>query len=273
MIAVLLKYWRRYLMGGDFFIGASIATTLTKLALRFVQLTANRQLQNQFCAEAMLVIASVLHLGRSGLPQKPISNDDAERLGLCLKVFLAHFLHYFNNQIRLLNAVIKSCYRSFHWSNSVIVIVLLMTVKTVDGIIKSSSEIKHHYRWNGLFWQVLAERSPVLVEVFTDACRRSISLMLAAKAEEESANQKNVDKISRTIQADDLVSFKQLLSRTELGGLEDVFESSLSQALIGSSQRAGLDLSVSKLNKVCTYNQFLLQHYPYLIFTVTCWFN
>lgn len=179
---------RKYLMGGDFFIGASIATTLTKLALRFVQLTANRQLQNQFCAEAMLVIASVLHLGRSGLPQKPISNDDAERLGLCLKV--------------------------------------------------------------------LAERSPVLVEVFTDACRRSISLMLAAKAEEESANQKNVDKISRTIQADDLVSFKQLLSRTELGGLEDVFESSLSQALIGSSQRAGLDLSVSKLNKVTQLTGF-----------------
>jgi len=179
---------RKYLMEGDFFIGASIATTLTKLALRFVQLSTSMQLQNQFCAEAMLVITSVLHLGRSGLPQKPISNDDAERLGLCLKV--------------------------------------------------------------------LAERSPVLVEVFTDACRRSISLMLAAKAEEELTNQKNTDKNSRTVQPDDLVSFKQLLSRTELGGLEDVFESSLSQALIGSSQRAGLDLSVSKLNKVTQLTGF-----------------
>ena len=78
-------------MEGDFFIGASIATTLTKLALRFVQLSTSMQLQNQFCAEAMLVITSVLHLGRSGLPQKPISNDDAERLGLCLKVLLATF--------------------------------------------------------------------------------------------------------------------------------------------------------------------------------------
>jgi len=173
---------RKYLMEGDFFIGASIATTLTKLALRFVQQTSNIQLQNQFCAEAMLVITSVLHLGRSGLPQKPISNDDAERLGLCLKV--------------------------------------------------------------------LAERSPLLVEVFTDACRRSISLMLAAKGEDELSTLKNADKKNRSVQADDLVSFKQLLSRTELGGLEDVFESSLSQALIGSSQRPGLDLSVSKLNKV-----------------------
>ena len=91
MIAILLKWCHRYLMEGDFFIGASIATTLTKLALRFVQLSTSMQLQNQFCAEAMLVITSVLHLGRSGLPQKPISNDDAERLGLCLKVLLATF--------------------------------------------------------------------------------------------------------------------------------------------------------------------------------------
>lgn len=75
-------------MEGDFFIGASMATSLTKLALRFVQQISNVQLQNQFCGEAMLVIASILHLGRSGLPQKAISNDDAERLGLCLKVYL-----------------------------------------------------------------------------------------------------------------------------------------------------------------------------------------
>ena len=95
---------------------------------------------------------------------------------------------------------------------------------------------------------MLTERSPVLVEVFTDACRRSISLMLAAKAEEDSAALKNSEKNNRSVQADDLVSFKQLHSRTELDGLEDVFESSLSQALIGSSQRPGVDLSVSKLN-------------------------
>ena len=87
-------------MGGDFFIGASIATTLTKLALRFVQLTANRQLQNQFCAEAMLVITSILRLGVSGLPKKPISNSDAEWLGICIKVFLLQLLHHCSNQIR-----------------------------------------------------------------------------------------------------------------------------------------------------------------------------
>lgn len=73
-------------MEGDFFIGTSLATTLTKLALRFIHQVPNQQSQNHFCAEAMLLIAAILHLGRSGLPQKAISNDDAERLGLCLKV-------------------------------------------------------------------------------------------------------------------------------------------------------------------------------------------
>lgn len=107
-----------------------------------------------------------------------------------------------------------------------------------------------------LLLQVLAERPPVLVEVFTDDCRRSISLMLAAKAEEEAATQKTLEKNNRSVQADDLISFKQLLSRNEVGGLEDVFESSLSQALVGSAQRPGLDLSASKLNKVTQLTGF-----------------
>lgn len=94
-----MHYHPRYLMEGDFFIGASMATTLTKLALRFVQQISSTQIQNQFCAEAMLVITAILHLGRSGLPQKPISNDDAARLGLCLKVShnLENLCEQFNN--------------------------------------------------------------------------------------------------------------------------------------------------------------------------------
>lgn len=82
-------------MEGDFFIGASISTALAKLALRFVRDADSAPVRNRFCAEAMLVISSILHLGRSGLPQKAISNDDADRLGLCLKVTI------FNHQLNL----------------------------------------------------------------------------------------------------------------------------------------------------------------------------
>jgi len=77
---------RKYLMEGDFFIGAAIGSTLTKLALRFASLVADQVKQNRFSAECMLVISAIMHLGSSGLPEKAITRDDSDRLQLCLKV-------------------------------------------------------------------------------------------------------------------------------------------------------------------------------------------
>lgn len=73
------------MMDGNFFIGASLATTLTKLALRYKSLENDVQKSNRMQAEAMLVMSSVLQLGCSGLPTKAITHDDAERLSLCLR--------------------------------------------------------------------------------------------------------------------------------------------------------------------------------------------
>lgn len=54
------------MMDGDFFIGASLGTTLTKLALRYgVQVPAQRR--NKFDAEVMMIIAGIIHLGKSGM--------------------------------------------------------------------------------------------------------------------------------------------------------------------------------------------------------------
>ncbi|KZC07960.1 PREDICTED: coatomer subunit beta [Dufourea novaeangliae] len=75
----------QYMMEGDFFIGASLATTLAKLALRYKGLENDAQKSNRMQAEAMLVMSSVLQLGRSGLPAKAMTHDDAERLSLCLR--------------------------------------------------------------------------------------------------------------------------------------------------------------------------------------------
>merc|ERR1719245_1191699 len=77
---------RKYLIEGDFFIGAALAGTLTKLALRWDGLVKDEAKQNRFTAECMLIIASILRLGTSGLPEKPITKDDEDRLQLCLKV-------------------------------------------------------------------------------------------------------------------------------------------------------------------------------------------
>lgn len=57
---------RGYLMEGDFFIGAALGTTLAKLALRYKSLVNDPVRQNHFTSEAMLIITSILHLGRSG---------------------------------------------------------------------------------------------------------------------------------------------------------------------------------------------------------------
>jgi coatomer subunit beta len=73
-------------MEGDFFIGAALGSTMTKLALRFCGLVADTKKQNRFTGECMLVITSVMHLGVSGLPEKRITRDDLDRLNLCLKV-------------------------------------------------------------------------------------------------------------------------------------------------------------------------------------------
>ena len=82
---------RKFLMDGDFFIGAALAATLTKLSLHFTEAVLKSDPKgqikaNRFLGEAMLVLASVLHLGQSGLPTKAITNDDADRISLCLKV-------------------------------------------------------------------------------------------------------------------------------------------------------------------------------------------
>lgn len=77
---------RSYLLKGDFFIGSAIGSTLTKLALRFLQIDSNTSHQNKFCAEAMMIMASIIHLGKSGIPEKAITEDDLDRLAVCVKV-------------------------------------------------------------------------------------------------------------------------------------------------------------------------------------------
>lgn len=56
---------RQYLVDGDFFIGAALASTLTKLALRYGNL-APVEKRNRFDAEVMLIMSGVIHLGQSG---------------------------------------------------------------------------------------------------------------------------------------------------------------------------------------------------------------
>jgi hypothetical protein len=82
--------------------------------------------------------------------------------------------------------------------------------------------------------------------------------MLVAKELEEALNQKAKEKQGNVIQADDPISFLQLQADKsgELG--ENVFETSLSQALVGGRTGGGeTSGNVNKLNKVTQLTGFL----------------
>ncbi|XP_046326650.1 coatomer subunit beta-like isoform X2 [Haliotis rufescens] len=179
---------RQYLMDGEFFTGAALATTLTKLCLRYININKDVKRQNAFVAESMLIMATIIHLGKSGLPTKPITDDDIDRIAMCLRV--------------------------------------------------------------------LAEKSELMTDIFNNQCRGSLSLMLAAKIEEERAQQEAAQKKVVKVQADDPISFTQLVNRAELGTGENMFELTLSQALGMSNKKDADPAGASKLNKVTQLTGF-----------------
>lgn len=179
----------QYMMDGDFFIGASLATTLAKLALRYKTLETNIQKSNRLQAEAMLIMSSMLQLGRSGLPIKAMTHDDAERISLCLRS--------------------------------------------------------------------LACPTPLVQKVFTEGCRDALGRMLTAKAEEDSQNQKAKEKPGSIVQVDDAIQFLQLSRGSDLaGGAGDVFEQSLSAAVVGRPGASGDAPAPSVLSKVTQLTGF-----------------
>lgn len=160
---------RQYLLDGDFFIGATLATTLTKLALKYIELEKSETEQNRLCASTMLTLSSILHLGRSGIPTKSITNDDADRIYICLKT--------------------------------------------------------------------LGERTPEITDIFKLLCRDALAKMLDAHQAEEQQNQKDKQHKVAKIQPDDPIIFAQLSNGKENLLGENVFESSLNQALAGTKSK------------------------------------
>ncbi|KAH1012879.1 coatomer subunit beta [Dendroctonus ponderosae] len=172
---------RQYLVDGDFFIGASLSSTLTKLALRYSNLSTPEK-SNRFDAQIMLIMSGIIHLGQSGLSTKPITNDDRDHILFCLRV--------------------------------------------------------------------ISDRSQIITDIFTEYCRKALNDMLVAKEFEEVSYQKSKQKTGTKIQTDDPISFLQL--ETDKGGElgENVFETSLSQALIGGRLGGADAFGANKLNKV-----------------------
>jgi coatomer subunit beta len=77
---------RALLLGGDFFLGGVLSSTLVKLALRLKALGAPPAAANKAAAEAMLAIVAILRLGERGGTPTPMDDDSRDRMAACLKV-------------------------------------------------------------------------------------------------------------------------------------------------------------------------------------------
>eukprot|EP01098_Paradermamoeba_levis_P006129 TRINITY_DN2544_c0_g1_i1.p1 TRINITY_DN2544_c0_g1~~TRINITY_DN2544_c0_g1_i1.p1 ORF type:complete len:934 (-),score=297.14 TRINITY_DN2544_c0_g1_i1:23-2824(-) len=83
--AVAGQTLRALLLSGDFFLASAIATTLTKLVLKLQQKNLDQKIKNSVAAEILLLLSSILSLGKSGLTPNAIDSDSYERIALCIK--------------------------------------------------------------------------------------------------------------------------------------------------------------------------------------------
>jgi vesicle coat complex subunit len=73
------------LLGGDFFTGTVLAAALTKLVLRFADLSPDEKKANSLRAEAMLIMTSTIRVGQSKFSSAPIDEDSNERILNCIQ--------------------------------------------------------------------------------------------------------------------------------------------------------------------------------------------
>ncbi|KAA1471444.1 coatomer beta subunit [Dentipellis sp. KUC8613] len=76
---------RTLLLGGDFFTGSVLASALTKLVLRFSELSQDSRRSNALQAEAMLIMTSIIRVGQSKFVTVPIDEDSSERILNCIQ--------------------------------------------------------------------------------------------------------------------------------------------------------------------------------------------
>eukprot|EP00824_Muranothrix_gubernata_P017338 TRINITY_DN35578_c0_g1_i1.p1 TRINITY_DN35578_c0_g1~~TRINITY_DN35578_c0_g1_i1.p1 ORF type:complete len:969 (-),score=237.04 TRINITY_DN35578_c0_g1_i1:11-2890(-) len=80
---------RSLLISGDFFLGAVLATTLTKLALKSrEQQNMDSRTLNQFTTEVLSILCEIFRLGKSNVPPQPMDGDSADRISLCIHALI-----------------------------------------------------------------------------------------------------------------------------------------------------------------------------------------
>ena len=97
---------RSLILSGDFFLGAVVACTLTKLILRLEDVHESKPEVNKLSTGALLIMVSMLQLGQSSYFPHPIDNDSYDRIVLCIRLLCNS-----SNEIRKI--WLQSCRESF----------------------------------------------------------------------------------------------------------------------------------------------------------------
>ncbi|KAI0502691.1 hypothetical protein KFK09_017648 [Dendrobium nobile] len=97
---------RSLILSGDFFLGAVVSCTLTKLVLRLEEVQPSKTELNKFCSGALLIMVSMLQLGQSSYLPHPIDNDSYERVVLCIRLLC-------NTGDEIRRIWLQSCRQSF----------------------------------------------------------------------------------------------------------------------------------------------------------------
>lgn len=188
---------RAALLAGNYFVGTSLANCFVKLTFK-LKSAVDDSAFNSFVAECMLILASILHLGKSKLSfsdatDTSINEDDFERVSVCLLV--------------------------------------------LSQVNQTSPEIEQ-----------------LMNQIFASETRRSLNAMIdASEVEREEAKEKKVTTVKKYVEADDHLTFTQLLSKHQ-EMFENQFEVSLSQAIGGA---AGATATSSTFGKVSTISDLL----------------
>ncbi|KAK6249342.1 hypothetical protein QUC31_020907 [Theobroma cacao] len=97
---------RSLLLTGDFFLGAVVACTLTKLILRLEEVQPSKVEVNKATTQALLIMVSMLQLGQSSVLPHPIDNDSYDRIVLCMRLLC-------NTGDEIRKIWLQSCRQSF----------------------------------------------------------------------------------------------------------------------------------------------------------------
>ncbi|KAK1386785.1 Coatomer subunit beta [Heracleum sosnowskyi] len=101
-----IGHLRSLILSGDFFLGAVISCTLTKLILRLEEVQPSTVEVNKASTQALLIIVSMLQLGRSSFLSHPIDSDSNDRIVLCIRLLC-------NTGDEIRKIWLRSCRESF----------------------------------------------------------------------------------------------------------------------------------------------------------------